>query len=269
MQSRQSFFGVQLGWALAATAVCTLVGGCSSTVDSTSTATSGSTGETSSSSSSSGGTGGKGGAGGSGGTAGAGGAGGGVAGSGGSGGAAGSGGSGGSGVRRPMVGEVIFTELMPNPDMIVDTAGEWVELKNLSKDTLDIGGCHLKDAGTNGDDHTINVATLTMLPDAVIVMAKTDDPAQNGGIQGVAYAFAGGFALTNTGDEVILECDGVVIDSVVYTDMWPFTKGAAMQLASGKLTAMANDVQTNWCTATATYAPSELGTPGTTGNQCP
>jgi Lamin Tail Domain len=194
---------------------------------------------------------------------------GGMAGNGGSGGGAGSGGSGGGGARRPMVGEVIFTEVMPNPDTIVDTAGEWFELKNLSKDTLEIGGCHLKDMGTNGDDHTINMASLTMLPDAVIVMAKTDDAAQNGGIQGVAYAFAGGFALTNTGDEVLLECDGTVIDSVVYTDAWPFAKGVAMQLASAKLTATDNDAQANWCSATAPYTAGELGTPGTTGNQCP
>jgi len=210
--------------------------------------------------------------GGSGGTAGAGGAGG-TGGAGGAGGAGGSGGSGGSGggamVRRPMAGEVIFTELMPNPDMIADTAGEWLEMRNLSNATLELAGCRLKDKGTNGDDHPINVASLTMLPDTVIVMAKTKDPTQNGGIQGVAYEFAGGFALTNTGDEVLLECDGVLIDEVVYTAAWPFTKGVAMQLASAKLTAMANDLPTNWCMATATYAPTEFGTPGTTGNQCP
>lgn len=194
---------------------------------------------------------------------------GGAAGNGGVGGSAGNGGSGGGAARRPMAGEVIFTELMPNPDTIVDTAGEWIELKNLSKDTLELAGCHLKDMGTNGDDHPINVSSLTMLPDAVIVMAKTKDPTQNGGIQGVAYEFAGGFALTNTGDEVLLECDGVLIDRVVYTSAWPFTKGAAMQLASSKLTATDNDVQTNWCLATAPYTAGELGTPGTTGNQCP
>lgn len=171
--------------------------------------------------------------------------------------------------RRPVAGEVIFTELMPNPDAIADTAGEFLEVKNLSKDALDLGGCHLKDMGTNNDDYTINVPSLLMLPDAVLVMAKSADPNQNGGIQAVAHAFAGGFALTNTGDEVVLECDGVVIDTVVYTSAWPFTKGVSMQLRSSKLTAADNDAPMNWCAATANYAPTELGTPGSTGSHCP
>ncbi len=170
--------------------------------------------------------------------------------------------------RKPASGEVIFTELMPDPAGPSDFDAEWVELLSLSTDTLNLEGCRLRDAGTNADDHLIE-GPVVIAAGEVLIFAKSASALVNGNLPPVAHAFGDGFSLTNAGDEVRLECDGALVDQVVYTSAWPFAAGVAMQLRPVAQSASANDVQANWCAATTAYFESELGTPGTLNGHCP
>lgn len=167
----------------------------------------------------------------------------------------------------PLPGQVVLTELMPNPAAVTDDDGEWIELVNVGTDPVDLEGCVLY--GEDGDEDVVNTdAPLVVPPGGLVVLAKVVDAGLNGGVPGVAYGFGTSFSLTNTGDVVRLECDGAVIDEVTYLETWPFAAGVAMQLSSASIDATANDAAGSWCAATAAYGSGDLGTPGQANAGC-
>ncbi|WAS98068.1 hypothetical protein [Nannocystis punicea] len=169
----------------------------------------------------------------------------------------------------PGEGQVIVVEMMIDPQLS-DFDAEWFELLNVSDDDLDLDGCHLADLGVNDDDHPIDAGgPLVLGPGERMVMAKTVDSAVNGGLEGVAYAFAQGFSLTNTGDAFILRCGDVDVDVVEFEPMtWPYDTGVAIQLDPGQEEALANDVPGAWCAATAEYFSLHTGSPGAANPPC-
>lgn len=71
-------------------------------------------------------------------------------------------------VAPAIAGEVIFSEFMPNPNDLADTAGEWFELYNTTTETFDLHGCGITDLGT--DAHFI-YKTLNIDPGQFITLA--------------------------------------------------------------------------------------------------
>lgn len=169
----------------------------------------------------------------------------------------------------PGAGQVLVVEMMIDPHLS-DYDAEWFELLNVSEDYLDLDGCRLADLGVNGNDHPIDAGgPLVLGPGERMVMAKTADPAVNGGIEGVAYAFAQEFSLTNTGDAFILRCDDVDVDVVEFEPMtWPYDTGVGMQLDPGQADALANDAPAAWCAALGEYFPMHTGSPGAPNPPC-
>ncbi|MDC0666501.1 hypothetical protein [Nannocystis radixulma] len=170
---------------------------------------------------------------------------------------------------RPGEGQVIVVEMMIDPQL-TDYDAEWFELKNITDEYFDLDGCVLADLGVNDDDHLVDAGgPLVIAPGGRMVMAKTVDAAQNGGIDDVAYAFAQQFSLTNTGDAFILRCDDVDVDIVEFEPMtWPFATGVGMQLDPGQEDALANDEPAAWCAAAGEYFPMHTGTPGADNPPC-
>ncbi|MEM6993178.1 MAG: lamin tail domain-containing protein [Myxococcota bacterium] len=169
----------------------------------------------------------------------------------------------------PGAGDVIFTELHPDPAAVSDFDGEWFELTNIGDAPVDLVGCLLLDEGENDDEFTIPLdAATVVVPGARIVMAKFVEGAVNGGVPSSAFGFEQAFSLSNGGDVAVLQCNGVLIDRVAYDAAWPFTAGAAMQLSSDAVGGMDNDVIGNWCMASAAYGQGDLGTPGTANTPC-
>ncbi|MEZ4380017.1 MAG: lamin tail domain-containing protein [Nannocystaceae bacterium] len=173
-------------------------------------------------------------------------------------------------IAAPAEGEVIFVELLADPAVLSDFDAEWIEVKNVSDRAVDLEGCRLRDEGVNDDDHTIaSGGPLLVMPGALALLAKSDDAAENGGLTEVAYSFGGGFSLTNTGDEVILECDDVVVDALVYAPkLWPFDVGVAMALDPGREDGAQNDDPTAWCAASEEFFADNYGTPGVANPPC-
>lgn len=167
----------------------------------------------------------------------------------------------------PLPGEVVITELMPNPALVPDDDGEWFELVNVSAGPVDLEGCVLYDDAS--DEDVVNTgAPIVVPPGGTVVFAKVADMVLNGGISGVAYAFGTSYTLSNLDDEVRLECGGAVIDEVVYVETWPYAEGVAMQLSAASLDATANDAPGSWCMGTAAYGAGDLGTPGQPNDGC-
>ncbi len=138
-------------------------------------------------------------------------------------------------------GQVVFTELMANPDVTTDDVGEWYELYNPGSVALDLQSCAIADAAEN----THVIANTLMIP--------------AGGYITIASSAAPGFVptyvdermqLNNSNETLTITCGGVVIDRVMYTTS---ATGASRSLSSIHLNAVDNDTNGNWCLGTAVY----------------
>lgn len=112
------------------------------------------------------------------------------------------GGDGGSDeARAPRVDELLITELLINPQASRDDQGEWVEITNLSGETLSLTGARLRDAGRN--DYAFPDGT-TIAPGQRLVVGRSTDTADNGG---APIDLATGNALTLANAELFLTSD--------------------------------------------------------------
>lgn len=157
-------------------------------------------------------------------------------------------------------GDVIITEIMQNPTAVSDNDGEFFEIYNTTGSTIDLDGWVIKDK--DSESHTIdNGGPLNINSGEYLVLGRNLDTATNGGVN-VAYQYSS-FFLGNSSDEVILEDNGVTIDSVAYDNgsTFPDPSGASMELTDILLD---NNVGTNWLTATSAWIGSagDFGTPG-------
>ena len=164
------------------------------------------------------------------------------------------------GASAPAAGELVITELQPDPDAVADETGEWFEVLNLSAGAVDLSGCELADQGT--DSHTI-VGSVVVEPGAYAVLGRSEST--NGGVT-LDYVYGTDISLGNSGDELAIRCAGALIDEVVYLGSWPFGAGAATQLDASA--GAANDDVGQWCEATAVYGDGDLGTPGSANGAC-
>jgi hypothetical protein len=158
-------------------------------------------------------------------------------------------------------GDIVINEIMQNPKAVADTAGEWLEVFNVSSQAVDLDEWTLRDDGS--DSHTIqNGGPLLIAPGGYLVLGRNADPAANGGVP-VAYHYAG-FILANTADEVVLlDPAGTEIDRVAYDGgvTFPNPDGASMALLSPDLD---NDLGQNWVISANPWPGSagDAGSPG-------
>jgi hypothetical protein len=161
-------------------------------------------------------------------------------------------------------GDVIITEIMYNPDAVNDSVGEYVEIYNPTTKNFTLEGCTIED---NVGVHTIG--TLMIGSGEYAVLASSDDPAINGGING-AYSFGTDIQLGNSGGDVItITCGGTNLDIVDFESGWPCgAAGVSCQLNSNGYSETNNDDALWWCDSTDTYGDGDAGSPGAVNNDC-
>jgi hypothetical protein len=160
----------------------------------------------------------------------------------------------------PAVGALVITEIMPNPGLQADSAGEWVEVYNPGGSAVDLWGTVLRD--DDGSDLYHFVDSLEVPAGGYAVLARSATAVRD---YDVVYT---GFTLGNSGsDNVTIATygtdgtDGTVIDEVAYTDAWAFDTGVAMALDAAFLNASDNDSSANWAEATCAYDLDNSGSP--------
>jgi hypothetical protein len=165
----------------------------------------------------------------------------------------------------PQLGDLVITEIMPNPAAVGDTAGEWFEL--LATASVDLHGLELGDDPTAPDDTLLpeDGDCLAVSAGERVVVARNDVPATNGGLPPVILAT---FTLTNGSSTLSVGIGGQALDTVTWAAS---TEGAAWTVDPAAEDPAGNDDLTSWCVATDPYGtgvPPDLGTPGTQGPAC-
>ena len=174
----------------------------------------------------------------------------------------------------PNVGDIIFTEIMQNPNVVSDNMGEWFEIHNTTSSPIDLLGMQIID-----DDHTVSEEGFTILQSLIIpangylLFANNGDVATNGGLPIPNYVYDPSLTLGNGADGIQLQCQGTVIDIVVWDGVgtasggFPDPSGKSMSLMQDKFTSVLNDDGANWEEATFSYGDGDLGTPGGVNDQ--
>lgn len=164
-------------------------------------------------------------------------------------------------VVAPTVGDLVFTELMPDPSAVSDAEGEWFEI--YVANTVDLNGLEI--GKTVGDpDLEINPTQCqTVTAGTYLLFAHGDDPNLNGTLPAVDYTFD--FSLTNAGGTLYVGHDAATLDEITYPGA---SAGAAISLDAGQLDPTANDDQDNWCDAVDVYGAGDLGTPAAANPAC-
>jgi hypothetical protein len=169
----------------------------------------------------------------------------------------------------PVYGDLLITEIMYNPLALSDTEGEWIELFNNSRKTINLKGLVIRRSSTSSF-HQIKT-DVNLAPGAYAVLGKTSSATSN-----VHYVYGSSITLTNTGDELVVNTygtngtDGTVICSVNYgaTGFLTNLNGKSLQLDPTVNDANAAKLGTNWCAATLTYSTGDYGTPGLENSGC-
>lgn len=148
-----------------------------------------------------------------------------------------------------------ITEIMSNPAAVSDTVGEWFEIYNSGSASIDLNGVEIVDQGSNS--HTI--AGLSIAAGEYLVLGRSTDSGSNGGIP-VDYQYSN-FTLSNSSDAIILQLEGLVLDSLIYDD------GALFGAAGNSAELTASGFQLT-AVELSTIA-GDIGTPGSAGSFTP
>jgi hypothetical protein len=177
-------------------------------------------------------------------------------------------------VLAPLVGQLIITEFMPNPDG-TDGNREWIELHNVGIDPVDLNGLTIDRAdGSSAANDILATSCLTVAPGGYALLAQSADPMLNDNLPPVDAVFSFPMVSGSSTTPTILQLlDGATVIDSVTSHCAP--SNAAKQLDPDFLTAAGNDVEANYCTATTVYgtntttpANANKGTPKAANPQC-
>ena len=158
----------------------------------------------------------------------------------------------------PAVGQaanLVINEIMFDPYVVSDAAGEWFEIYNPEIYDVNLQNWIVEDL--NGEHFKID-STVIVPAKGYAVLGVNADSLTNGGVH-VDYAYSG-FTLDATADAILLRSpDSTLVDSVVWDVTWPSSAGHSIELSSPDLD---NSLAENWHLATVKYGAGDYGTPG-------
>ncbi|MBA3451613.1 MAG: lamin tail domain-containing protein, partial [Deltaproteobacteria bacterium] len=120
----------------------------------------------------------------------------------------------------PVVGDLIITEVMPNPAAVADGEGEWFEI--LAINGFDLNGVGIDRAGDTSNPTVISSPTcIHVNAGSYVLFAQNDNMAMNGGLPAGTIAATFSFALidgtTAAPGDVRVMAGTNVIDAVTWT----------------------------------------------------
>lgn len=167
----------------------------------------------------------------------------------------------------PTVGQLVINEIMANPAGTGGEKAEWLEIAATA--AVDLNGLQF---ATSVDPAQLKpladlakLDCLTVAADGYILLLRSKDETQNGGIKAGPGAFLFTTTLTDSGLTLSIGAKGAILDTVVYTAA---ADGASTALDPARKDVIKNDDAKNFCKGITTYGVGGLGTPGTKNESC-
>ena len=158
-------------------------------------------------------------------------------------------------------GDLVITEIMPDPSAVSDWKGEWIELYNNTSNDVNLNGLEFSGSGDIG--FTIS-SDLTVSANDYVVFAVRSSTGETGGVN-VDYAYSYTNLKMYNNDSLSIAYSGTTFDSVSwYVTTYGVTSGTS--LSTRNFSTTDNDDPTGWCLSTDSYGLGDLGTPGSANN---
>lgn len=166
----------------------------------------------------------------------------------------------------PVAGDLVITEIMPNPEDGPDMGREWIEIQSLAAASVKLNGLQV----TSDDGSRTLIEPGLALAPLERTLIRFRDAVK---VPTAAEVEMGDLALEHEADTITLAMGGVVIDSVSYSDddVWPIERGWSLNLHPDATNAGANDDPYHWCFGWARIDNrwDQRGTPGNANEECP
>ena len=185
-----------------------------------------------------------------------------------------------AGSMPPAEGEVVITELMPNPNSS-DTNREYFEVYNTTGHPISLLNCQIKSkSGSSTKAFTIEPADdglhdTQIEANGYFVFGQSDTVQKALPTDTPFYQYGTAISLTNSSDWVELNCGDTTIDHVAYSSS---SSGHSNSLDIDHYNATDNDDAAHWCftpdtspidAAYNTDSKPNYGTPGAQNPSCP
>jgi hypothetical protein len=165
-----------------------------------------------------------------------------------------------------LAGDLVVTEIMSNPDKVLDSRGEYFEIYNATAYPIELQGLYVRDGGAT--QHFTVGTSLVIHPKKYMTFAKNGNAALNGGIT-EDYDYSDIFVLLATDVVWLQDGTGFTIDKVSYNLTWPQPVGRSIELDKLTTDATSNNTAANWCQAAWALADGDKGSPGIQNHICP
>lgn len=167
---------------------------------------------------------------------------------------------------HPQLGEIVITEVLPNPDFVADDFGEWFELVSLADADFHLNGLTIGKSIEDAAEDTIAwPECITLSPGQYAIVAKSADPLVNGELPPEPIVWETDISLTNTDGSLWVGVAEEILDAVSWGSSGT---GEATQLDPDFFDPTANDDLGNWCDATEPFNAGDFGTPGAPNSEC-
>ncbi len=168
----------------------------------------------------------------------------------------------------PVEGDLLITEVMPNPAAVGDADGEWFEI--LAINAFDLNGVGLDRAGDTANPNVLgDPMCVHMAAGSYATFVKNIDTAMNGGLPAGTVRGKFTFSLvdgtTAAPGDVRLMSGPNVIDAISWTST---RSGKSHALDPDIMDPAANDDPSNFCDGVAVFGGGDSGTPGMANPQC-
>ncbi|BCX49173.1 conserved hypothetical protein [Haloferula helveola] len=160
-------------------------------------------------------------------------------------------------------GDLVITEILPNPDQVGDGTGEFIELFNHTGAPIDMTNWTIGDRGGN----TATFSGIVQPGDLFVVGVSGDlNGGEPGGTPDAVWTDdIGDLTITNTSDAIfILDADGDLVCRVAYEDGDPYGVGVALEIATGNAHPNGQTVDTDYVESLTPFG-TDFASPGTRG----
>lgn len=155
-------------------------------------------------------------------------------------------------------GQLVISEILPDPTKVGDTTGEWFELYNPFDVAIDLNGLVVRSMNGASVESFVITNAPQVAPRDYYVLGRSANPATNGGVS-VDYAWGSALSLGNTTDYLRIDNpDGTML---VRASWMSSVAGRSFEVHTGILPTLEQSDFVQPLAGT-TFGLGDLGTPG-------